>query len=67
MAFLKFMDNVMSRKSLVLFGLALIALALYMAEIKMGAYALFAVAFAVELWFWLKLFKQRKNHNSKSE
>jgi|GEM_PF-2316883 len=57
----------MSRKSLILFGLALIALALYMAGIETGAYALFIAAFAVELWFWFKVFKQRKNHPPQSK
>ncbi len=55
----------MSRRSLVLFGLALIALALYFAGIKTGAYVLFAAAFVVELYFWIKVFKQHKKSVSK--
>ncbi len=54
----------MSRKSLILIGLGILAFSLYAAGINTGAYILFGVAAMVEVWFWVKVFKQNKTGKS---
>ena len=41
----------MSRRALILMGLAILALALYTAGFKTGTFVLFGLAIIVELWF----------------
>ena len=55
----------MSKKSLVLIGLGILALALYAAGIHTGAYIFLGAAFLVEIWFWVKVFKTNKNYKQK--
>jgi len=54
----------MNRKSLVLIGLGILALALYAAGINTGAYALLGVAVVVEMIFWVKVFNKNKRNQS---
>ena len=57
----------MSRKSLVIIALGLLALALYAAGFKTGTLFIFILAVCVESWFWYKLWLSRKKHNAQSE
>ncbi len=59
---IKCLGSDMSKKSLVLIGLGILALALYAAGIHTGAYILFGAAVMVEIWFWVKIFRSNKNN-----